>query len=151
MIMLLSWMLAGCVSTEKEQVSTGLDVKAMSSASALVQTLWTDELYDLSSGAPVSIQLPPVFSDNETKISWSAPSTNADGTPLTDLAGYALYYGLGEDSFDVKDRPNIPVPKDSTSMIIFNLPSGRWCFQVTAIDAFNNESDFSDGACRTVP
>jgi hypothetical protein len=26
-------------------------------------------------------------------VSWSAPAKNTDGTPLTDLAGYTIYYG----------------------------------------------------------
>jgi hypothetical protein len=26
-------------------------------------------------------------------LTWDAPTTNADGTPLTDLAGYRIYYG----------------------------------------------------------
>jgi hypothetical protein len=26
-------------------------------------------------------------------VTWSAPAKNTDGTPLTDLAGYTIYYG----------------------------------------------------------
>ncbi len=26
-------------------------------------------------------------------LAWDAPTTNTDGTPLTDLAGYKIYYG----------------------------------------------------------
>ena len=29
----------------------------------------------------------------EVTLSWDPPTTNADGTPLTDLAGYKVYYG----------------------------------------------------------
>ncbi len=30
---------------------------------------------------------------NSLMLSWTAPSTNEDGSPLNDLAGYKLYYG----------------------------------------------------------
>jgi hypothetical protein len=29
---------------------------------------------------------------NSVTLSWIAPTTNEDGTPLTDLAGYKIYY-----------------------------------------------------------
>ncbi|MEW6586171.1 MAG: hypothetical protein AB1442_11250, partial [Nitrospirota bacterium] len=29
----------------------------------------------------------------QTTLSWQAPATNEDGTPLTDLAGCKVYYG----------------------------------------------------------
>ena len=28
-----------------------------------------------------------------TTLNWTAPTTNTDGTALTDLAGYKIYYG----------------------------------------------------------
>jgi len=31
--------------------------------------------------------------DGMMNLEWDAPITNEDGTPLTDLAGYKLYYG----------------------------------------------------------
>jgi len=34
----------------------------------------------------------PLFAGSAL-LSWNAPSTNEDGTPLTDLAGYKIYYG----------------------------------------------------------
>jgi ABC-type glycerol-3-phosphate transport system substrate-binding protein len=32
-------------------------------------------------------------STNSATLTWDAPTTNVDGTPLTDLAGYKVYYG----------------------------------------------------------
>jgi hypothetical protein len=29
----------------------------------------------------------------QATLSWDPPTTNVDGTPLTDLAGYKVYYG----------------------------------------------------------
>ena len=40
----------------------------------------------------ISLNASSAFSGTATP-SWDAPTTNADGTPLTDLAGYKVYYG----------------------------------------------------------
>ncbi|MFQ5610302.1 MAG: putative Ig domain-containing protein, partial [Woeseiaceae bacterium] len=32
-------------------------------------------------------------STGSVTVSWTAPTLNADGTPLVDLAGYRIYYG----------------------------------------------------------
>jgi len=34
----------------------------------------------------------------EVRLSWSAPTQNADGTPLTDLQGYYIYAGDAPDA-----------------------------------------------------
>ncbi len=76
---------------------------------------------------------------------WDAPTTNADGTPLTDLAGYKIYYGqrsgIYTHSIDVKS---------STTATIGGLTSGHWCFAVTAYDTSGNESDYSKEVCTDI-
>jgi hypothetical protein len=37
--------------------------------------------------SPATVATPTVL------LTWEAPSLNSDGTPLTDIAGYRLYYG----------------------------------------------------------
>ena len=83
---------------------------------------------------------------NSATLSWSEPSHNADGTPLSgDLAGYIIYYGLGTDNYtESVDIGNY------RSASINDLTSGTWCFTVTAYDALGNESDFSDEICKTI-
>jgi len=82
---------------------------------------------------------------NSTTLAWDASTTNADGTPLTDLAGYKVYYGNSSGSYTVSvDVGNL------TGAIISNLESGIWCFAVTAYDTSGNESEYSDEACKTV-
>jgi len=79
-------------------------------------------------------------------LSWSEPSFNADGTPLTgDLAGYIIYYGQGTDNYtDSVDIGHF------TSASVSDLTYGTWCFTVTAYDAAGNESDFSEEICKTI-
>ena len=40
----------------------------------------------------LSLYAPSLFA-SQTTLSWISPSKNADGTYLTDLAGYKIHYG----------------------------------------------------------
>ena len=76
---------------------------------------------------------------NSLMLSWTAPTTNVDGSPLEDLAGYRLYYGNESGNYDyVADIGK------STSVEIDNLTANTWYVAVTAYDYFGNESDFSN-------
>jgi len=82
---------------------------------------------------------------NSATLSWEAPTTNADETPLTDLAGYKVYYGTSSGDYTVSvDVGNI------TGAIISSLETGTWCFAVTAYDTSGNESDYSEETCKTI-
>ena len=89
-------------------------------------------------------------SSKSITLSWEAPTTNEDGTPLTDLAGYVVYY-RGEYAYYEEDigtatcQDNWGIT-ECTSTIV-NLSSGIWCFTVTAYDALINESDYSNEVC----
>ena len=63
-------------------------------------------------------------------LSWSAPHTNVDGTPLTDLAGYQLYYGTASGQYDV-----VIDVGNQTTVVVSGLADDRvYYFSVTAYD-----------------
>jgi PKD repeat protein len=74
------------------------------------------------------------------QLSWQAPTTDADGSPLTDLAGYKVYYGLRSAHYDVTlDVGN------ALSVAISGLIDGlTYYVAVTAYDTSGNESAFSN-------
>lgn len=83
---------------------------------------------------------PPVDpTPRSVTIAWDAPTMNEDGTPITDLAGYTVYYGAlsGEytDSIDV-------IPPDTTATI-GDLSPGTWYVAISAFDTAGYESDLS--------
>ncbi len=82
-------------------------------------------------------------------LTWDAPDTNANGTVLTDLAGYKVYYGTASGNYtEVKDVGNV------TTVSIDELPgiqSGIWYFAVTAYDTSGNESDYSNEVSTEIP
>ncbi len=79
-------------------------------------------------------------------LSWNAPTTNTDGTPLTDLAGYKIYYGTSSGNYTaVINVGNI------TSYAVGNLaPGATYYFAVTAYDSANNESSFSNEVSKSI-
>jgi len=80
-------------------------------------------------------------------LSWTPPTTNADGTALADLAGYNIYYGDSESVYTNK----IPVTNPGlATYVVENLPDATWFFVVTAYDTSGNESDFSNVASKVI-
>ncbi len=80
-----------------------------------------------------------VYSGQAT-LSWDPPTTNADGTPLTDLAGYKIYYGTSSNNY----FQNIDVG-NVTTYTIDNLTDGlTYYFVATAYDTSGNESQYSN-------
>jgi hypothetical protein len=77
-------------------------------------------------------------------LSWSAPTENTDGTALTNLAGYHIYYGTTAAAMTA--TINIGTV-GLTTYVIDNLPSGNWFFAIQAYNSANVES--SDSAVVT--
>jgi hypothetical protein len=70
-------------------------------------------------------------------LSWDAPTLNADGSELMDLAGFRIYYGTSVDSMtsvETIDNPTV------TIHLVENLHTGLWYFKATAFDTSGNES-----------
>ncbi len=74
------------------------------------------------------------------KLSWEAPAINEDGSSLTDLAGYKVYYGTSSGSYsEAIDVGNV------TTYDLTNMTDGlTYYFTVTAYDTSGNESDYSN-------
>ena len=80
-------------------------------------------------------------------LSWGAPTTNADGTPLTDLAGYHVYLGASPPPcpsasyFSVGSPTPAPSIGDVLSSRVASLVAGAMYFAaVTAVDLDGLES-----------
>ncbi len=79
-------------------------------------------------------------------LSWMAPMSNADGTCLTDLSGYMIYY---REAYAEAETFSIDAG-DETSVTIEHLSPGTWCFTVTAYNSLGRESNFSNYACKDI-
>lgn len=75
-------------------------------------------------------------------LSWNQPTTNTDNTPLTDLAGYKIYYGNTSDNLSESITVN---DSSAVNWLIENLHSGRsYFFALTAFNSKGVESDLSN-------
>ncbi|MGB9701066.1 MAG: fibronectin type III domain-containing protein [Thermodesulfobacteriota bacterium] len=74
-------------------------------------------------------------------LAWDKPETNADGTPLTDLAGYVVYYGFEPDFYFHQEKIIGKQEVSETSITIRNLYPGTYYFVVTAFDKYGYESE----------
>jgi hypothetical protein len=82
----------------------------------------------------------------QATLSWNAPTTNVDGTPLTDLAGYKLYYGTASGTY----AQNINVGNVTTYTVPTLTDGLTYYFAVTAYDTASNESGYSNERSKAI-
>jgi len=80
-------------------------------------------------------------------LSWAAPTQNSDGTALTNLAGYNLYYGRSANNYPHRIRINNP---SISTYLVENLLPDTYHVVATSFNAFGVESEFSNTATKTV-
>ena len=96
----------------------------------------------------------PAFSIEVTQValgsmslSWTAPTQNDDGSALTDLAGYNIYYGTAPGNYTHEiqiDNPSV------STYLIENLLPKTYYIVATAFNSAGVESRYSSMATKTV-
>jgi hypothetical protein len=74
-------------------------------------------------------------------LSWLAPTSDTNGAPLTDLAGYRIYYGLSKSQ--LTQTVHVSTVGIQT-YVLDGLTSGTWYFAVKAVTLDGAESALSD-------
>lgn len=80
-------------------------------------------------------------------LNWEAPTQRVDGSPLTNLAGFRIYYGNSVE--DLRYVMQVADP-GARSHVIENLTHGSWFFACSAYDAGGGESAHSRVAMKTI-
>jgi hypothetical protein len=75
------------------------------------------------------------------------PTENSDGTVLTNLAGYTVYYGTSPSNLSQSVKITNP---GLASYTMSNLPSGTWYFAVTSYSSAGIESTRSGVVSATI-
>lgn len=81
-------------------------------------------------------------------LSWTPPTTNLDGSSLTNLAGYKIYYGTQPGNYPnviTIDNPGL------SAYVIENLQPNTYYFAMTAYNTSGSESPHSNTASKTIP
>jgi hypothetical protein len=81
-------------------------------------------------------------------LSWTPPTLNSDGSPLTNLAGYRVYWGPAAGTYTSSVTLN---NAGLSSYVVANLVSGTHYFVVTALNTSGVESPFSNVASKVIP
>ena len=81
-------------------------------------------------------------------VSWSAPTQNTDGSALTNLAGFNIYYGTSASNLNQSVQIANP---GLTTYALGNLAPGAWYFAVNAYTTAGAESALSSIASKTIP
>lgn len=93
----------------------------------------------------IQVNAPP--SNGSAVLSWVAPTTNTDGTPLTDLAGFVINYGTSATALS----QTVTVSGATASgYTIQGLSAGTWYFTVTAYTSVGTQSAPSNVASETI-
>jgi hypothetical protein len=87
-------------------------------------------------------------SNGTATLNWTAVTTNTNGTTLTDLAGYKIYYGTSPNGMGTVVTLANP---SLTTYLVTNLSSGTWYFSVAAYTTSGTVGDKSNVGQKTIP
>jgi hypothetical protein len=96
--------------------------------------------------APFSINVVATATGSAT-LMWTPPTRNSDGSTLTNLAGYKIYWGRTPGSYTNWVTVNNP---GLATYVIDQLTSGTWYFAVSAMAASGRESAKSNEANKRI-
>lgn len=99
------------------------------------------------SGAAGAAGAAPAASGSTT-LSWQPPARNLDGSSLTDLAGFNVYWGTTKGNYAYSARVGSVATRTHT---ITGLGKGTWYFVVTALNSAGIESPYSNVWSKVVP
>jgi hypothetical protein len=81
-------------------------------------------------------------------LTWTPPTRNTDGSSLTNLSGYRIYWGRTSRSYSNSVTLTNP---GLASYVIEELTSGTWYFAASAINSSGVESSLSGEASKSIP
>lgn len=88
--------------------------------------------------------------DTTATVRWGQPTTNTDGSPLTDLASYKVYRSMDAATIDAPTSTVRVVPAPGLSSVYLNLSPGTHFFAVKATNAAGLDSVLSNVASKTI-
>jgi fibronectin type III domain protein len=80
-------------------------------------------------------------------LSWTEPTENTDGTPITGLAGYHIYYGTSQGAMSTTITVASPT---ETSYVVTGLAPGTYYFTVVAYNTAGVDSPQSNVGSKTI-
>jgi Fibronectin type III domain len=85
-------------------------------------------------------------SSGAATLAWQPPSLNSDGSPLTDLAGFKVYWSTTKGTYSQSTR----ISSSARTYTVSGLARGTWYFVVTALNSQGLESPYSNVWSKTI-
>jgi len=129
--------------------STSVGTIDRSQTTPSAATTNTDTAAAVASNTTTTTTAPAVTSttDGAATLDWTPPTENTDGSTLTNLAGYTVYYGTSPDNLN----QSVKVTNAGLSAYtVTNLTSGTWYFAVTSVSAAGVESSRTGVVSTTI-
>jgi hypothetical protein len=128
-LVILTVLLAGC------------DGGSSSGSSAATSTSSSTSTDAASSSTSASSPSVTSTGDGTATLTWIAPTQNTNGTEVSNLAGYTIYYGKEASALS----KTITVPgAATTTYVVSGLAPGTYYFAVSAYTASGTDSALSD-------
>jgi hypothetical protein len=83
-----------------------------------------------------------------TNLTWAPPALNSDGSALTDLAAFKVYWGTTLGTYSQSTKIASATARAYT---VNGLTTGKWYFVVTALNSKGDESPYSNVWSKTIP
>jgi hypothetical protein len=96
--------------------------------------------------APPTTVPPPVASTGSATLAWIPPTENSNGSVLTNLAGYRVYFGTSPEVQETLTLTNAGL----TRYVMTGLSKSTWYFAISAYDGNGNESNRTEVASIAV-
>jgi Fibronectin type III domain len=100
-----------------------------------------------SASASSSSSPPNSATSSSATLSWTAPTTNSNGTALEDLAGFHVHYGMSASS--MTQEADVPTA-GAVSYTVSGLAAGVWYFAVSDYTTDGTESPLSAVVSKTI-
>lgn len=117
------------------------------SGTETVRSLTEDKSYTLncSSGSENAVAITTV-AIRQARFSWNVPTTKADGSTLSNLAGYRLYWGTTSGKYTQTVQINNPQARSH----VLALNPDTYYFAFVSVDSSGAESTFSNELSKVV-
>jgi hypothetical protein len=79
-------------------------------------------------------------------LSWTPPTQNTDGSALTNLASYRVYWGTSQGNY----TNSTTISSGLSSFVVEPLTPATWYFALTAVNSAGSESSYSNVASKQV-
>lgn len=132
--------------TKVKDISADTEAAAFAACFAEAKALQATTASKVTCKTPVlSLATAPDPPPMTATLSWSASTQNTDGSQLTNLAGYRVYYGTSPNSLTQSVQLG-----NVTTYVVQSLTAGTWYFAVSAYTTGNLESDRSNVVSKTL-